>query len=244
MKLQKLFVQEYGKNGTAAALLKCDSELRRRMAGICGWEDCTQYFFHINDGGILAPNERYEELMDFWEVYRQFDHEIRKEVKSQLWIMQMLYESDMKKTFWENRKKKAGLSERQKENLAFLIHEIERPISKKSLAILKKSGEQFQVCKKIDVENLDPTISTEERAFVENELMGLFHDGGIAGMVVGRLGLTPRRFYAYAVKGDACRKCSKRKVERLKGLIAGDNKEAEWRGRLAGFQDAYVETPD
>lgn len=78
MYLSELFLQSlngsYDTNTALIALEICNKELCGRMNGVEEEAECIRYFFCTDENGeIIEPNARYQELMDFWDVYRGFD---------------------------------------------------------------------------------------------------------------------------------------------------------------------------
>ena len=95
MYLSELFLQSldgnYDTNTALIALEICNKELCRRMDGVIDEIDCIRYFFCTDENGeIIEPNVRYQELMDFWDVSRDFYYEIPYEIKKNMWIIQMI----------------------------------------------------------------------------------------------------------------------------------------------------------
>lgn len=88
MELSQLFMQLLSKGESAVSALEaCNKELCKKMNGIYEPEDCIPYFFYTNEKGeILRPNEAYDELVEFWQVYREFDADISEDIKKELWI--------------------------------------------------------------------------------------------------------------------------------------------------------------
>lgn len=184
------------------ALLQCNQELLYRMNGIRDSESCIQYFFDSSRDGIVRPNRRYRELMAFWEVYKKFDCEVPMHQKKELWILQMIYEMDCVRVLHQNEKLKGLISEQQLNNLNTIVYEIDKWIAKKYLVLLSKRNDEYKVWKKFTLDRFDVEQSYAERAHVENELIKLFYKGGIAILVVGRIGLTPRRLYGFFMFGE------------------------------------------
>ena len=56
------------------AVCTCDREMRRRMEKFESKEDCVSYFFY-KSGKNRRINASGEEILDFWDVYREFDTE-------------------------------------------------------------------------------------------------------------------------------------------------------------------------
>ncbi|MBS5081084.1 MAG: hypothetical protein E7B11_15210 [Clostridiales bacterium] len=221
MHLVEIFMDEFYKENSALnALVRCDKVLRRRMRGISEVEECERYFFYVGDNGeILAPSEKYVELMGFWELYRENVSEKDIEAAKNYWIMKMLYESSCTEAIWENYNSKAKLTEQQLKNLDKLVNEIYEPISKKYLVLLRGEEVTYRVWKITNLDRFDDEVLFAERAHVENQIMQMFRLGGIVAWVVGREGLTPKRIYGYKVFGEQCETCSREYLETLRKVI-------------------------
>lgn len=224
MYLSELFLQSldgnYDTNTALIALEICNKELCRRMDGVIDETDCIRYFFCTDENGeIIEPNVRYQELMDFWDVYRDFDDEIPYEIKQNMWILQMIYEADSHRVFWEKERRKRELSQEQLNSLNLICREVEEKIGKKELVILLQERTGLQVWERIELKGFDGEGPVPERDFVENELMKLFQSGGIAVLVVGRKGLTPQRLYGYSLSSSGCEKLGKKEMDSLQNKI-------------------------
>lgn len=224
MYLSELFLQSldgnYDTNTALISLGICNKELCRRMDGVIDETDCIRYFFCTDENGeIIEPNARYQELMDFWDAYRDFDDEIPYEIKKNMWILQMIYEADSHRVFWEKERRKQEMTQVQCDSLNMICQEFEEKIGKKELIVLLQARTGLQVWERIELKGFDGEGSVPERDFAENELMKLFQVGGVAVLIVGRKGLTPQRFYGYSFSNCGCEKLVQEEVNSLRDNI-------------------------
>lgn len=246
MHLAELFLEtlegEKASMTVQTALETCNRELCRRIKGIFDEGDCIRYFFDTNQNDeIIRPNERYQELIDFWDVYWEFDNEVCAEVKNKMWILQMIYESDCNRIMWETDQWRKEMSSKQIESLNMLCREFEAKIGKKHLVLLKQGRKNLKVWAKFELHGFDGEKYLSERNFAENELIKMFQSGGSAILIVGRIGLTPRRYYGYHLFTDCYEKMGSEEVESLKPKLEEKNIMADYRGQIRGNEKAFVE---
>lgn len=170
-------------------------------------------------GEIIEPNARYQELMDFGDVYRGFDNEISYEIKRNMWILQMIYEVDRHRVYWEKERRKLQMSQEQLDCLNMICREFEQKIGKKELVILLQEGTRLRVWERMELKGFDGEGLVPERDFAENELMKLIQSGGVAVLIVGRNGLTPQRFYGYSLSSSGCEKLGKKEMDGLQNKV-------------------------
>lgn len=246
MHLAELFQETLEEEKTSmavqTALETCNRELCRRMEGIYDEEDCIRYFFDTDQNDkIRQPNEKYQELIDFWDTYWKYDHEVCDEVKNRMWILQMIHEADCNRILWEVDLRRKEMTPVQIASFEKLCRELEDKVGKKNLVLLRQEKECFKVWVKFELHGFDGEKYLPERDFAENELIKMFQADGIAILIVGRIGLTPRRFYGYHLFGDGYEKMRNEEVEILKSKLAEENIMAEYRGRIRGNAKAFVE---
>lgn len=246
MYLSELFLRtlerEHSSTAVQTALITCNRELCRRMGGIFDEGDCIRYFFYTDQNDeIRKPNENYQELIDFWDVYWGYDSEVCDEVKNKRWILQMIYEMDCNRIMWEADQRRKEMSSEQIESLNMLCKEFEDKIGKKNLVLLRQERGNLKVWSKFELHGFDGEKRLPERDFAENELIKMFQSDGIVVLIVGRIGLTPRRFYGYRLSNNNYKKMRNEEVENLKIKLAEDNIMAEYRGRIRGNGKAFVD---
>lgn len=207
-----------------AALETCNRELCERMDGIVDEIDCLHYFFNTDaNDEIISPNDRYQELIDFWDVYRGFDEEISEEVQKNVWILQMVYEADCNRILWEKKERMKRMSPEQICSLNMLCKEFEDKIGKKNLVLLRQEKSRFKVWKNFELRGFDGEQCIPEREFAENELIKMLQYGGMAILIVGRNGLTPRRYYGYRLYSNGYEKVEEKEIESLKTKLTEKN---------------------
>lgn len=246
MYLSELFLQSlngsYDTNTVMIALEICNKELCERMNGVEEEAECIRYFFRIDERGeIIEPNAKYQELMDLWDVYRGFDDEIPYQIKQNMWILQMIYEADSQRIYWEKERRKLELSQEQLDGLNLLCDEFEEKIGKKELVILLQEGTRLRVWERMELKGFDGEETVPERDFAENELMKLFQSGGAAVLIVGRKGLTPQRFYGYSFSSSGCEKLRAEELHDLLKVLQEERPMVEIRGKIRGNFGIYVE---
>ena len=247
MYLSELFLQSlngsYDTNTALIALEICNKELCGRMNGVEEEAECIRYFFCTDENGeIIEPNARYQELMDFWDVYRGFDDEIPYESKKSMWILQMIYEADSQRIYWEKERRKRELSQEQLDGLNLVCGEFEEKIGKKELVILLQEGTKLRVWERMELKGFDGEGPVTERDFAENELMKLIQSGGVAVLIVGRKGLTPQRFYGYSFSNCGCKKLDQGEADRLRDdVLKKECPMAVFRGKFKGKVGICVE---
>lgn len=245
MYLSELFLQSmngsYDTNTALIALEICNKELCGRMNGVEEEAECIRYFFRTDESGeIIEPNAKYQELMDFWDVYRDFDDEIPYEIKQNMWILQMIYEADSHRVFWEKEKRKQELSQEQLDGFNLVCGEFEEKIGKKELVILLQEGTKLQIWERMELKGFDGEGPVPERDFAENELMKLFQSGGVAVLIVGRKGLTPQRYYGYYISDNRYRELEQLEIDELKPKLIDKNLMADYRGKMRGCSNFIV----
>ncbi len=249
MYLSELFLKSLNGNyNTSTALIAlevCNKELRKQMIGIEDKMERIRYFFCTDKKGeIVEPNARYLELMDFWDVYQDFDKEIPYEIKQNMWILQMIYEADSRRVFWEKERRKQEMTQVQCNSLNMICREFEEKIGKKELVILLEERTGLQVWERIEMKGFNGKEPVPERDFAENELMKLFQSGGIAVLVVECEGVTPQQFYGYRVSNYGCEKLDQKEANRIQQKVLQEEFPlAQVRGRLKGNSGIYVENP-
>lgn len=246
MYLSELFLKTLNGENTLKAAQKaleaCNIELCRRMDGIVDELDCLRYFFNMDQNDeILSPSDRYQELIDFWDVYQEFDNFIPSEVKNRMWLLQMVFETDCSRITWEKEKRKAQLNPEQLQSFDVLCKEFEAIIGKKELVILKRGKTEFKVWEKFELQGFDGEGIIPERDFAENKLLKLFESEGIVVLIVGRIGLTPQRFYGYHISDRGCSALEQKEIGVLSPKLMEENLMAERRGKMRGNPRAYVE---
>ncbi len=243
MELSQLFMQLLSKGESAVSALEaCNKELCKKMNGIYEPEDCIPYFFYTNEKReILRPNEAYDELVEFWQVYREFDADISEDIKKELWILEMLYETDNYRASCENKKRKEKLSKRQRKIIEKLCSVIKEVYGRKYLVLLDTDQDAYRVWEKIRLDRYGQEGNFFEDAHVENELMKLMDKGGLAVLVVGHGGLTPKRLYGVELHGGGFKRLKEAELEKLRSLVTAENKRASLDGNLRGCPEAFVE---
>lgn len=206
------------------------------MIGIEDKLECIRYFFYTDENGdVIEPNTKYQELMDFWDVYRGFDDEIPYEIKKNIWILQMIYEADSARVFWEKERRKREMSYEQIGSLKMICREFEEKIGEKELIILLVERTGLRVWERMKIKGFDGEGSSPERNFVENELMKLFQSGGIAVLVFGCKELTQQRNYGYCISSCGCERMSQKEIDGIcKKVLQEESSMAVVRGRIKG----------
>lgn len=249
MYLSELFLQvleeKSDANAAQKALEVCNKEFCRQMNGVVDEKDCITYFFYTDENNdIIKPNDRYQELMDFWDVYQGFDDEIPHEAKKNMWILQMIYEADINRVSWEKEKRKQQLSLWQLNSLHMLSQEFEEKIGKKELIILRRGRKGFHVWERMELQGFDGESSVPESDFIENELIKLYQSEGMIILIVGRKGLTPQRIYGYYLSDHGYKRLEEREINGLQETALQEEcPMAMYRGRLRGNSGIYVENP-
>ncbi|MGL6200003.1 MAG: hypothetical protein ACRC3H_13830 [Lachnospiraceae bacterium] len=93
MYLSELFLievnNEYTEESVRKALYKCNNELISRLGPIDDLKKiCREYFGYGQDEG---RNELFAELMDFWDVYKEFDYLLSLNESKKLLIMKLIF---------------------------------------------------------------------------------------------------------------------------------------------------------
>ncbi|WP_289302050.1 hypothetical protein [Sporofaciens musculi] len=92
--LSELFLEnlngDFSRLAVLRALEKCNDEVLKRM----GTYPCTKwaidYFFYREKQTKKLSKQIMQELVDFWDVYGEFDNMLRPSVKRNYLILQML----------------------------------------------------------------------------------------------------------------------------------------------------------
>lgn len=99
MYLSELFLDQvdgdFSVESVEAALKKCEEELNGRLMGKHGEKHLADCFVEAN-GTAYIPNEQGYEILAFWDVYKEFDQEIREEVKASAQILSLAREIRIK----------------------------------------------------------------------------------------------------------------------------------------------------
>lgn len=155
--------------------------------------------------------------------------------------LEMLYETDNYRASCENKKRKEKLSKRQRKIIEKLCSVIKEVYGKKYLVLLDTDQGAYRVWEKIRLDRYGQEGNFFEDAHVENELMKLMDKGGLAVLVVGHGGLTPKRLYGVELHGGGFKRLKEAELEKLRSLVTAENKRASLDGNLRGCPEAFVE---
>lgn len=133
------------------------------------------------------------------------------------------------------------MSQEQIGSLNMLCKEFEDKIGKKNLVLLRQEKEELKVWEKLELHGFDGGRGILEREFAENELIKMFQCGGMVILIVGRIGLTPRRYYGYRLSSDGYVKVGGEEIDALKNKLTEENTMAAYRGKIKGNSMSYVE---
>lgn len=92
MYLSELFLQHMGSDMTQEkaimALEKCNEQICREMDWKDGQEIFSSMFLCMDkDGEVTGLNKKGQEILDFWDVYKEFDCAVPKKTKEKMLLL-------------------------------------------------------------------------------------------------------------------------------------------------------------
>lgn len=93
MYLSELFLQHMGSDMTyekaIVALKQCNEQICREMDWKDGQEISSSIFLcKDKKGEVSGLNKKGQEIMDFWDVYKEFDNAVQKETKEKIPLLE------------------------------------------------------------------------------------------------------------------------------------------------------------
>ena len=92
--LSELFLEnlngDFSRQAVLRALEKCNDEIRKRMSAYPCTRGLIGNFFNRGKQTRKLPRQITQELVDFWDVYGEFDNMLRPSAKRNYLILQML----------------------------------------------------------------------------------------------------------------------------------------------------------
>lgn len=92
--LSELFLKElngdFSRKAVLKALDKCNDEILQRMATYHSARELIDYFFYKEKQRRKVSNQVKQELVDFWDVYGEFDDMLKLSIKKNYLILQMI----------------------------------------------------------------------------------------------------------------------------------------------------------
>lgn len=93
MYLSELFLQHMGSDMTQKkamiALEECNGQICREMDWKNGQEISASLFLCRNkEGEITGVNKKGQEILDFWDVYKEFDDAVPEEIKDKMLLLE------------------------------------------------------------------------------------------------------------------------------------------------------------
>ena len=92
--LSELFLEnlngDFSRRAVLRALEKCNDEVLKRMRTYLGVRELVCCFYYKGKQTKKPSEQITQELVDFWDVYGEFDHMLKPGVKRKYLILQML----------------------------------------------------------------------------------------------------------------------------------------------------------
>lgn len=92
--LSELFLEnlngDFSRQAVLRALEKCNDEILKRIGTYSCARGLIGYFFNKGEQTRKLSKQMTQELVDFWDVYGEFDPMLRPNVKRNYLILQML----------------------------------------------------------------------------------------------------------------------------------------------------------
>ena len=177
------------------------------------------------------PTGIFFELMDFEKVVREYIGVLNKREKAKYPILNMVYEIDghYHRLQYHNLVEKLGVAFEDKvEKLCSNIEEIHNN------KVIKILDFDMKVKFEISLQEFEKFIGGFEYMFVKYHLAKTMTDGGIAVVVAGSEGLTPRRLHGYVLRDKEWKRCLPNMLEAHREMLLQPDKEAWERGMLRG----------
>ncbi len=208
MGLAELFLAQLEKTGSVLeALTCCDRELKERLQNQTESEAVTFYYF-----GPKNPDahRHFQELMEFWKVYRRYRHQVSEKEKEQrdLFILECVYEVDGISHIEQCRRILGEWGREERKNAQQLSNRIGRIFNSKYICFFQMDEEDYQEQYRISLGEFGTKPNTFGYFAVLEKLLEYMEEEGTAVVVSGSKGLTPRRLEGYRLSGRNYRLCS------------------------------------
>lgn len=225
MYLSKLFLEVldgcYTKEAVKKALAGCSREMLRRMGS---FEDETRLetvFFTSDDG--KDTTEAFEEIMDFWDVYSEFDEYLLPEERKEFPILQTVYEAVSMYHSIRNQKLLKLMGNEARVRLKKLCRKIEEIYNAKTIKFFVKEKSWLRLCCELSLEGFEEALFNYEYASVQNHLIDTMEAGGVAVVIAGSKGLTPQRLYGFVLNKKNWAECPSALLEMFRKEILAEN---------------------
>jgi len=228
--LQSIFLYQSedsnSKTGVMRGLHFASINLVRRVGNLRK-EDVVDHFFDEQQ----RPLDIFFELMGFWEIIKNRIRVLNQREKKQFPILSIIHEIDGSYHWFKyyNLAEKLGVAFEDK--VEKLCSNIEEIFNNKVIKILDFD---MKVKFEISLQEFEKFIGGFEYMFVKYHLAKTMIDGGIAVVVAGSEGLTPRRLHGYVLRDKEWERCPPNILEAHREMLLQPEKEARERGMLRG----------
>ncbi len=205
------------------ALSACDEELKKRLGGRFDTQSILDHFFRGKNGEC---EERIEELMDFWNVYREYDAQVsgREKEERGILILNCIYEVDGIRHCDRCQQLILDWSGAQKERLDALCNLLEEGHihHSKYISFLEERRGSWKEISRIPLKEYLRIPATFCYYAVRHQLTEAMEAGGLAVIVAGSPGLTPRRLFGIMLGERNYRLCQTEELEPVREQVLAD----------------------
>lgn len=195
-----------------------------------GPEEEVDYFFSKEN----EPNQNFYELMEFWEIAKDSVPILnQRDKRKYASIFELIYEMDGHYHYFQYEKLIAHMGEQIEKNMEELCLQIEEIYNNKFIKFLDL--EMTERCQ-ISLRRFEKNIGEFEYTFTKLWLANTMIHGGIAVVVAGSEGLTPKRLHGYKLQGDGWKVYPTQKLELYREMLLADNPDVSRFGELRGWK--------
>ena len=205
------------------------------QSGKIEFMDVESSFFKMvcNDKFVT---EKYYQLMDFWDVYKEFKDMLTKEERENRWLLQLVYEIDGMYQCIQNERRKRSMSSDELKYLHRLCKNIEGIYHSKDIKFLVKKKRGWCTLYEMPLDEFEERAVSFNYKAIENKIIEMLQKGGIIVVIAGAAGLTPQRLHSYLLGQRRWTVCPDYLVDSIKETALIDNKMARIRGSLRGIK--------
>lgn len=235
MQLSEIFLETLGNDYSVESIRRALDKCEEAIGGSSNptEEPVLGPGFFEEDRSVT---DKFYQLMDFWDVYKEFEDLLSQEENRGRWILRLVYELDGMHQCVQNENRRGQMSEEELMHLDALCKSIEKIYRAKELKFLVKQKGEWTIIYETNLDEFEEYIITFDYRAIQNRIMDLMERGGMLVVIAGSKGLTPQRRYGYLVEKGTWAMCPEEVVESVKDIAMADYPLARARGSLRGIR--------
>lgn len=162
-------------------------------------ESCIQFLFEKKDK-ILFPRQSYYDLIALWNTMEPYIWNWTRQEIGDFWLMDVIVEAELVRQVNQYNQILDSETAEHQDVLNALAYSIEDIFNKKYIAEVERNQTGILVKAIYPLKRFDEQCYHPYRDFILVKLYELLCRGGMIAVVVGSVGLTPRRIYGYRMK--------------------------------------------